>query len=72
MFDRGDELVAISPDQYQAMREHIVGVMLAWAPTSARYWREASDEAVALMVEWNHPGGLTAFLAEHPTREDRA
>lgn len=65
-----DTVTAISPDQYQAMREHIVGVMLAWAPTSGRYWREASDEAVALMVEWNYPGGLAAFLTEHSTRED--
>ena len=43
-----------------AMREQVV------TETGDRRWRGASDEAVALMVEWNHhPDGVSAFLRDH-------
>lgn len=60
-------MTAISPDQYQAMREWVRGRVTL----SRNEVDSASNAAILAFVNGAYQGGVEAFLAKHPSsRED--
>lgn len=61
---------AFSPEQYQAMRDWLIHRQPPYARGAWRALEVGRDDSViAAYVNSLHPGGLTAFLAQHPTEE---